>query len=90
MFVFQLSAARGLLKLSKLKGGVKVFTFHGTLGKSIIVLAAVQIIVACIIWPLPLNDYLKILIGVLATGAALCGAFFPVSQEREVLVSSRA
>ena len=68
-----------------------MFTFHGTLGKTIIVLAAVQIIVACIIWPLPLNNYLKILIGVLATGAALCGAFFPhVSQEREVLVSSRA
>ena len=75
-----IQASMGLQKLAKLSAGVKVFTFHGTLGKAIMLLASVQIVIACIIWPWATP--LKILIGVLAVGAALFGAFYPnVSKE---------
>ena len=82
-------ASMGLQKLAKLNSGVKIFTFHGSLGKAILLLAAVQIVIACIIWPWA--TYLKVIIGILAVGAALCGAFFPhVSQDEEARSLSRA
>eukprot|EP00438_Fugacium_kawagutii_P014156 Skav213269 [mRNA] locus=scaffold2944:60839:61501:+ [translate_table: standard] len=68
-------ASMGLQKLVKLNAGMKRFTFHGDLGKAILLLASVQIVIACIIWPWA--TALKILTGVFAVGAALCGAFYP-------------
>ncbi|CAK9025584.1 unnamed protein product [Durusdinium trenchii] len=81
-------ASMGLQKLAKLQSGVKIFTFHGQLGKLILLLAAIQILVACYLW-IWSTGY-KVLVAVLAVGAALCGTLFPhMAQERQLL-SSRA
>ena len=79
-------ASMGLQKLLKIQAGVKIFTFHGSLGKAILLLAAVQILVACYIWAW--STGYKVLVAILAVAAALCGAFFPnMSQERQLLTS---
>eukprot|EP00439_Symbiodinium_sp_Y106_P073932 s989_g14.t1 len=43
-------AAIGMVKIVKLQNKIKSFTFHGTLGKVIMGLSAVNILVACTFW----------------------------------------
>mmetsp|Transcript_23208 Transcript_23208/g.43625 ORF Transcript_23208/g.43625 Transcript_23208/m.43625 type:complete len:216 (-) Transcript_23208:62-709(-) len=74
-------AVMGLMKLAKLQTGERSFTFHGQLGKAIIVLGASNIVVACVFWSW--TPTTKIVIGGLALAAALCGVLWPIPVKPE-------
>lgn len=56
-------AFMGYKKFEALKLGEKIFTFHGTLGKTVIILGAIDILLA--IWFFKWDDDMKVLLAVL-------------------------
>merc|ERR1740121_999146 len=68
-------AVMGAFKMDLLlREDKRVFTFHGTLGKAIILAGCANVIVACYFWGWDL--WLKALIATLAAGSGLLGAFW--------------
>jgi len=73
-------AAIGMVKIVKLQNKIKSFTFHGTLGKVIMGLSAVNILVACTFWKWT-TGY-KILVVVLTIAASALGVLTPSAPSR--------
>mmetsp|Transcript_28201 Transcript_28201/g.52926 ORF Transcript_28201/g.52926 Transcript_28201/m.52926 type:complete len:220 (-) Transcript_28201:242-901(-) len=74
-------ASIGFLKIANLQKQIKSFTFHGTLGKVIMMLSAVNIVVACVFWKWDLGY--KILVAGLAIAATLLGVLAPSASAKD-------
>ncbi|CAE7844426.1 unnamed protein product, partial [Symbiodinium sp. KB8] len=74
-------AAIGTVKIVKLQNKIKSFTFHGTLGKVIMGLSAVNILVACTFWKWT-TGY-KILVVVLTIAATALGVLTPSAPSKD-------
>jgi len=65
----------GVAKLQKLKLEERIFSFHGSMGKTIMVLATANMLIACHFWKWSLP--MKIWIGAMQVLALIFGAFWP-------------
>ncbi|CAE6964394.1 unnamed protein product [Symbiodinium natans] len=74
-------ATIGMAKIVKLQNKIKSFTFHGTLGKVIMILSAVNILVACVFWKWTAGY--KILVAVLAVAATALGVLTPSAPKHD-------
>eukprot|EP00930_Biecheleria_cincta_P040249 TRINITY_DN27595_c0_g1_i2.p1 TRINITY_DN27595_c0_g1~~TRINITY_DN27595_c0_g1_i2.p1 ORF type:complete len:223 (-),score=29.22 TRINITY_DN27595_c0_g1_i2:127-795(-) len=68
-------ACMGLAKAAGLDRGERIFTFHGQLGKAIMLLALTVILLACVFWGWSLP--FKLAVAACTASAMLCGMFWP-------------
>ena len=74
-------SAMGLSKLAGLRDGRAIFKFHGTLGKVIMVLSAVNVVLACVFWGW--STGYKIFVALLTVAVTAFAAFTPAKQSDE-------